>query len=400
MPLFGPNIKKMEKNADIEGLIQAFKHENSRTRQEAVLALERLGWKPQNDEDKAWVLAAKRNWQEVIALAETAIPPLFVAMSHSHKAIAEEAGDALEKIALSDPEKYLPILCAAINNQLIETSLGSKLDHARSRTARILGKMRDGRAIPPLLKSAKKFHDLDYRQHKNELQPAKTVTAKSDAYSILVKKVIQEIGPAAILTLSEMLDSKKESTRIEAINALGSIHDERIFEILVSTLQDKSVSIRNAGLTAISQVNDKRVVEYLVEALRDTHYAVRKNACTQLIKRSWRPTNPEDKVYFALAKLFQNMKREGIQTVDWKALRSVSRETVHPLIRSLHLEGDIFYTVQTYKAKKFVQEPARIWVIEMLVKNGKKTKPELIEALQDPDPMIRQGAEEALKRIR
>ena len=401
MPLFGPNIKKMEKNADIEGLSQALRHDNDKSREEAVLALDRLAWKPQNDDDKAWYLVAKRNWQELTELGAPALPALFLAMSHSMKSVRMNAGDTLEKIALSNPDSTLPLLCEALCNQLIASAITSKFTEARNRTVKILGKMGDARAILPLMQSENKFRDLDYRSHRNEFKPSKTVTLKSDAYSKLVKQTINEMGETAISHLVKLMDSEKRSDRIEVINAMGQIKDDRIFNQLVITLQDKNPEIRRAAIKALGEFDDKRITEYLVESLRDSYYWVRIEAYAQLSKNPWRPSNDEEKAYFILAKLLHSIRVNGmIKNANWKELRSMGRKAVNPLIRSLNLEGDIAYTTFTYKSKKLVQQPARGLVIEMLSQIGKAAKPGLEEAIMDPDPIIQQGAAETLKRIR
>jgi len=401
MSLFGPNIKKMEKKADIEGLSQALRHTNDKSREEAVSALERLAWKPQNDDDKAWYLAAKRNWQEITELGEPALPPLVLAIRHSLKNVRMAAGDALEKIAVSNSESSLPFLSEVLSNQLIAFTLTPHITEARNRTTEILGKMGDARAILTLVRCEKKFHDLEYKIYSGEVRlTKKIVLPKSDAYSKLIKQTINEIGEPAISDLIKLLDSKKESERVETINAMSHINDDRIFDQLVNTLQDKNASIRTAVIKALGEFDDKRITEYLVESLRDSHYWVRIEAYAQLSNNPWHPSDDEEKAYFILAKLLHSIRMNGmIKNVNWKELRSMGRKAVNPLIRSLNLEGVIFYNTFTYKSKKWVQQPARGLVAEMLSQIGKAAKPGLEEAIMDPDPIIQQGAAETLKRI-
>jgi hypothetical protein len=58
MSLFGPNIYKMEKRGDIEGLSQALRHKKYSFREKAAIALDHIKWNPKDDENKAWDFVA------------------------------------------------------------------------------------------------------------------------------------------------------------------------------------------------------------------------------------------------------------------------------------------------------------------------------------------------------
>ncbi|MGB9872500.1 MAG: HEAT repeat domain-containing protein, partial [Anaerolineae bacterium] len=97
MFLFGPpNIEKMKARGDVKGLIKALGYEkdweirrdaaralgelkdaravepliaalkdkDSDVREAAAEALDRLGWKPEQDENGAWYWIGKQNWQQ------------------------------------------------------------------------------------------------------------------------------------------------------------------------------------------------------------------------------------------------------------------------------------------------------------------------------------------------
>jgi hypothetical protein len=61
MGIFGPNLTVMERQKDIDGLISALQHGDSKIRERAASALDRLKWEPGDEEEKALY---GRNWIE------------------------------------------------------------------------------------------------------------------------------------------------------------------------------------------------------------------------------------------------------------------------------------------------------------------------------------------------
>ena len=72
-----PTVKGMEKNRDIEGLTKALKDERLMVRHGAAWALDRLGWKPRDDAEKAHYLIAKEHWDELVKVGKPAVEPLI-----------------------------------------------------------------------------------------------------------------------------------------------------------------------------------------------------------------------------------------------------------------------------------------------------------------------------------
>ena len=56
-------------------LIKALKDENNSVRQRAAEALDKLGWKPEDDTENAYYLAAKKQWYKLVELDKSAIAP-------------------------------------------------------------------------------------------------------------------------------------------------------------------------------------------------------------------------------------------------------------------------------------------------------------------------------------
>lgn len=429
MELFGPSIKKMEKKGDIEGLSQALRHERSSTREKAAFALDRLAWKPQDDVNKAWYFAAKRNWQELTELGEPALPPLVLAMRHSEEGVRIVAGDTLEKIALSNSDSAVPLLCEALTNQLID--FNPKITQARNRTVEILGKMGDARAVIPLGRSIQFVWDRDWELLANgKKNIAKVKFPHYEAHRDLVNRAIKEIGEPAITPLIEalsshktdfkmrniysnmlsfvgspavdplieLLDNENKEVRSDAISALGPIDDDRIFDILVKSLRDKNGEVRMAAIRAMG--DDNRSMEHMVESLRDNYYGVRTNAAIYLSKKSWQPSNEEEKAYFLLVNYLLSISPKGaLNMAKRKELVNMGEQAVNPLVRSLNLEGSGTYLYYTYKGNKWVEIPYRQNVSNLLIDIGKVAIPALEKALEDPDPILQINAQEVLKKL-
>jgi hypothetical protein len=66
MGLFKPNVEKMKAKGDVGGLIKALKDKDGDVRDAAARALGKMKWKPENDTEKAWYLAAKSDRKKLI----------------------------------------------------------------------------------------------------------------------------------------------------------------------------------------------------------------------------------------------------------------------------------------------------------------------------------------------
>src|SRR5262245_11055055 len=129
-------------------------------------------------------------------------------------------------------------------DMLIET-LARKDGVARS-AARELGKMRNERAIQPLVTS---------------LDDAEVSQAAAEA--------LLGFGAKAVGPLIEVLKSGNGDARERAVFALGELRDKRATEPLILVMQTDDVyAVRTAAATALGQLKDARAVWVLVATLR------------------------------------------------------------------------------------------------------------------------------------
>ncbi|MEX2720691.1 MAG: HEAT repeat domain-containing protein, partial [Candidatus Wukongarchaeota archaeon] len=271
LDLFKPNVEKMKAKKDVKGLIkalkykrdqdvrryaaltlgeigdakavepliQALKEENKGIRWNAVGALDKLGWKPEDDIEKALYLIAKEEWDKLVRLGEPAVEPLIQALK-------------------------------------------DKDINVRRGAAETLGKIGDARAVEPLTQSLKDG-DKDVRRNST--------------------RALGKIGEPAVEPLMMALKDKDVDVRKRAAETLGEIGDARAVEPLTQALKDEDGDVRWNAVGALDKLGwkpeddiekalyliakeewDKLVrlgepaVEPLIQALKDKDINVRRGA--------------------------------------------------------------------------------------------------------------------------
>ena len=79
----------------LEVIINALKDRNDGIRQEAVYALEKLGWKPENNEASALYWVIKRNWEKCIEIGTSAVGPLLKELNAGNRPIRYGVAETL-----------------------------------------------------------------------------------------------------------------------------------------------------------------------------------------------------------------------------------------------------------------------------------------------------------------
>jgi hypothetical protein len=82
----------------IEPLLLVLTDESSLGREEAAQALGKLGWEPSNDREKAYSLAAKRDWDGCVELGSPAIEPLVFILNDGPDNARIGAAEALDRL--------------------------------------------------------------------------------------------------------------------------------------------------------------------------------------------------------------------------------------------------------------------------------------------------------------
>jgi HEAT repeat protein len=168
-------------------------------------------------------------------------------------------------------EQALTRLDGAALPQLEEHLKGS--DPAISEgIARVMGEVKDRRAVAPLLEAVQVAGD----------------TGKNSATAL-----IQIADPASVEPLIELLGNQGEEVRLYAAYALGGIKDRRAVPPLTRTLKDTSSSVRGIAAHALGQIGSRDATAALVAALEDPSSHVRATAAYALARIGDRSAVPK-----------------------------------------------------------------------------------------------------------
>jgi len=132
------------------------------------------------------------------------------------------------------------------------------------------------------------------------------------------------LGSTATLPLIATLNHRKTAVRIGAIEALGTIRDQRSQKPLISLLeQDEDAEVRWVAALALGSLGSPEAINPLVRALKDPDRYVRYGAAQALQSLAWVPQTDTERAYYAIA--FQ----------DWKHVVQIGPGATGPLIETL-----------------------------------------------------------------
>ncbi len=292
--MVGPNIELMEKNRDIEGLINALEHRDCIIRKESVVALKRLkdiralipliqALKYEEWQDKYAIMGSVReNAAEALGLLKDkrSVGPLIVALDDKDEEVRWKAAWALGNIG--DESAVIPLIDALNDDRwtvrrFAATSLGRIKDeravdaliyaledsdwHVRKYAVEALGNIGDGRALEPLITSLED-EDRDVR-----------------------KKAINALGKMGDVSVDPLINiflAGEWHIRGVAASVLGNIGNKRALGPLISALvgkeRDGNKYVRGKVAEALGNIGDEIAVEPLTLALNDPYIFVRNKA--------------------------------------------------------------------------------------------------------------------------
>ncbi len=129
------------------------------------------------------------------------------------------------------------------------------------------------------------------------------------------------LGERATLPLLAALNSRNDTVRIGAVEALGEIRDSRSIGPLSYLLEHEKVSeVRWVATLALGMTGDRRAVSPLAHSLRDPEKYVRYGAAKALESLGWTPAEPVEQAWFYIA------------LQDWISLENLGELALDPLI--------------------------------------------------------------------
>ncbi len=132
-------LKEVKEKVGIEPFITLLKDGNPKVSEYTAKALEKLGWHPENNNQKVIFLIATGKWNVIKKMGQTAVEPLIALINHENSSIQYLIIEALRE--LGDPRAVEPLIAV----------LKDKDIHVRRGAAGALGEIRDPRAVDPLI---------------------------------------------------------------------------------------------------------------------------------------------------------------------------------------------------------------------------------------------------------
>ena len=355
----------------VEPLAQTLKDKSIGSRV-TVEALEKLGWKPRGDIEKAHYLTAKNKWDELLRLGKPAVAPIIQGLKDKDEDARLKALSILEKIG---GKRAVEPLIAALEYH----------PHARVRweAASDLGKIGDAKAVEPLI-NALKHDDIDYVSAEaaralGKIGDAKAVEALVETW----KKDERHSVPSEEVQLLYPTDHPRQQSvfmRQEAAEALVKIGEPAV-ERLIKILKDPSIHRDDRGVAAeaLCMFDDARVVEALIEALKGD--IMRESAIKALGERG------DARAFEPLIQMA--LKDEYPSYIRVQAVSALGKlgdaRAVEPLIQVLKDES---FSVQEAAAEAMGK-----------IGDVRAVEP-LTQALKDKHVLVQRAAKEALDKIR
>jgi HEAT repeat protein len=215
----------------IAPLLSALQDPDRDVRRCAADALDRLDWKPREDEAGAYYWIAKNQWMNCVEIGAPAVDPLIIVLSDPHPEVRRAAAATL---GILGDEAALESLLAALRDDdgLVIAA-----------AAEALGCLKDRRALEPLLDVLRNPH----------------WQARAAAAEALGRIRLS----AAVEPLLTALPDDSSHVREAIVEALGYLGDHRAVEALIEALGHGDEDVHRAAAEALGRLGDRRAVPVL-----------------------------------------------------------------------------------------------------------------------------------------
>ena len=271
----------------LEALTTALKDPDAEVREQALVALSRLG-----DARSAAAVApmladssAEIREHAAFALGQmhnpAAVEPLLGALRDTTPGVREQAAFALGQ--LRDPRAVEPLIAV----------VGDANAEVRSQACFALAQLRDKRATPKLV-AALDDADKEVREHAafalSQIRDPAAVPALAGKLKDADPEVREQVvfalsqlkAPQAVEPLIQALGDQSDEVQAQAAFALGQIQDRRATAPLIRALKSDSTEVREHAAWALGQLQDPSATDALTAAIKDPDAKVRKAAALAL----------------------------------------------------------------------------------------------------------------------
>lgn len=386
--LFKPNIEKMKRKKDTEGLIRALSNKDYGIKIKAVEALGKIEDKKAIDALVKFIGEIDSSEKGSLTLKQNLIFKLLLLASDARK------GDLINYSKNKSREALINMGTEAID-YLIELYIKGYGD--REVITKILldtGKDQTGFLISSLrYKIATYSYNIDSYEKKNKLQKLEGLS----------NEIIVNIGRQTAKPLSRILKSENKQDRIWAAFMLGKIENEEVVKDLIIALNDSDKFVIKNSIRALSKVRSKEVAEALVNVFKtkeerdlkeEARIAIRNMGKypVEALTRALKDKNEDVRIWAAWSLSEIEGKEEAITDLI-AALSDINWEVRKFAVDALAEIKDKNVEQALIKALDDNDSRVRYRVVDALGKTrSNEVKAALVKSLEDDDMYIRYPA--------
>ncbi len=285
-------------------LVKSLDDPDSYVRVEAAWALDRLGWKPANGEEKVRYLMVKERWTDLVQMRERAIPTLIRGLSDQNpgtrvkctevlKAMGNAGYSAINEALRSDDPAIKKGAIEAVSR--IKEKDSQKEEKKKPAEEQ---KSRDESIEEQLKRQKATMAARDTRTEEFWIRKLAACGIEGEKADRLSKALADEndiVRAAAVENLKQsgiettdcllyLLLDKKDSVRIAAIECLGDLKSNKAAPYLVKTLKDNNPNIRMASAHSLGLIREPKSIPSLIRCFSDQNADMRMEAALSVSK--------------------------------------------------------------------------------------------------------------------
>ncbi|WP_048151546.1 HEAT repeat domain-containing protein [Methanolacinia paynteri] len=287
-------------------LVKALDDEDPSVRVEASWSLEKSGWKPANNNEKARFLMVKERWADLVQMRENAVPTLVTGLCNQNPAIRIKCTEVLRAMgsigyaAINDAMKSSdPVLKKAAIEAASRIKEKDSLSAEKKKTPHKEEKESKDESLEEQLKRQKaSMAPKDTKAEEGwmrKLQACgiegerkiKLAKALSDKNEVVRSAAIENLKQSGIITtdcLLYLLLDKKDNVRVAAIESLGDLKSTKAAPYIAKTLADKNLNVRMASAHSLGLIQEPKSIPSLIRCFSDPNRELRKEAASAVSK--------------------------------------------------------------------------------------------------------------------
>jgi HEAT repeat protein len=371
----------------IEPLRTLLMEKDEVVRNAATHALDKLGWKPDQPEDKIAYWLQKGDVNQCAKLGTIAVGFLINALKNEDT--LETAAAALGQIGATQAVE-----------PLVE-ALKAEKQSSRMAAVKALGMLGDNRAVEPLLDAIRNepqiFCRMNRRSYLTDVEIRRAEPLKRAAVTALIQIGESAIKPLLILLKDE--HAREYSALIQEV--LSSIGTPAV-KPLIATLKHSNKYVRQDAMKTLVKIGQPSI-QPVTDLLLSKESDLREIAAATLDKLKWQPSqDSKGAAYYIVNQQWKPCIDIGTPAVEPLifALKDQDEKVRQKVVHALGQIGDLRAINPLIAASKDQEPQVRYEALEVLGKiGGAQVLDVLIHALKDKHFRVRYTAVETLAEI-